>query len=364
MESCWNQWESYWSLYDERFTFISQQEATSVSSTTWLVTSSWTEVSSSPISTESYTFLITETGGVDGFPLSTTTSSDIGADVIYTPVSTISTGTVTFTMETWHSLYSPIPTSLPTPACGLPSYVPQCQSQWESFVSVQWSDYLPWGRVSPQCTQASAQSTLCATLRSQYLEVAQQTDMDDGPNDETAGAIDSTSSYTSGNVTNFNDFTVWPTQSTLFPGCTLGCLSCAITGGKVRLIYWPEGTSMPSNMSSTARLNTPMSAVPRSMTSASEVNSTESGLRIALGLGTTFTSPTVYISYNKLYASDSCSGVGPTYHNTIVPITNSAELRSLWATFNYGMLTGLNTASFNFTDLNTPVCLVLVPMST
>ncbi|KAL9087855.1 MAG: hypothetical protein Q9165_006417 [Trypethelium subeluteriae] len=97
-----------------------------------------------------------------------------------------------------------------------------------------------------------------------------------------------------------------------------------------------------------------MSAIPRNITSEVDLEAGADGVRVATGFGTTFTSPTVYISYAKLYASDSCSGVGGTYFNTIVPITNSADLSSLWATMDYGAA-GLNSASFNFTDLNSPV---------
>jgi len=43
----------------------------------------------------------------------------------------------------------------------------------------------------------------------------------------------------------------------------------------------------------------------------------------------TLTSPTVYISYDKLYAGDSCSGIGQTYYNQIVALTDNSDLSSM-----------------------------------
>lgn len=102
--------------------------------------------------------------------------------------------------------------------------------------------------------------------------------------------------------------------------------------------------------------------------------SSQSEIITAVGLGTTFTSPTgesflnakavllakrtvfrlVYISFDSLYASDSCTKVGATYSDEIVAITNLAGLSSLWGwdEFNNG---DQNTASFNLADLIPPV---------
>ncbi|KAK5699498.1 hypothetical protein LTR97_005626 [Elasticomyces elasticus] len=70
--------------------------------------------------------------------------------------------------------------------------------------------------------------------------------------------------------------------------------------------------------------------------------------------GTQLTSPTIYISYHLLYASDSCGPVGPTIRDTIVPLISSADLASIQWNFldfdNQWM-----TESFNFTDLIEPI---------
>lgn len=123
----------------------------------------------------------------------------------------------------------------------------------------------------------------------------------------------------------------WPTSYSLAPGCSLGCADCRITGGSVKLFYWPPATSTAhggSNATST---------------------SNHTGLVTATGFNTTFTSPTVYISFDSLYASDSCSGIGKTYYNEIVAITDIAHFSSMYGyqRYNHDPI----PASFNFTDL-------------
>lgn len=95
--------------------------------------------------------------------------------------------------------------------------------------------------------------------------------------------------------------------------------------GTVQLIYWPQ-------------------------TALAIANSSNDGLVTATGYGTTFTSPTVYISYDSLYASDSCGGIGKTYNRTIIPVANTNDLSSVW-----GPVDWYYTASFNLTNLNPPV---------
>ncbi|KAL9087763.1 MAG: hypothetical protein Q9165_006530 [Trypethelium subeluteriae] len=112
----------------------------------------------------------------------------------------------------------------------------------------------------------------------------------------------------------------WPSAKSLGPSCSLGCASCAVTGGTVRLLYWPEPETATESLT-------------------------------AYYLGTSFVYPTAYISYGSVYASDSCGPVGPTYSSTIVPVTNTHQLSSLFVTSN----NLIATASFNFTDLNSPI---------
>ncbi|KAL1585181.1 hypothetical protein WHR41_06517 [Cladosporium halotolerans] len=112
--------------------------------------------------------------------------------------------------------------------------------------------------------------------------------------------------------------------------------SCQINGGTVQLIYWPPASS--------TWINGNYSAITR--------NSSEKATIVTLG--TTLTSPTVYVSFDSLYARDSCSLFGKTHYDQIVAITNTANLSSLYG---WGRYNGLGSpASFNFTDLYvTPV---------
>jgi hypothetical protein len=76
-------------------------------------------------------------------------------------------------------------------------------------------------------------------------------------------------------------------------------------------------------------------------------------------LGTVLTSPTYYVSYRSVYASDGCSGVGPTFYNTIVPIPGTEQLSSVFGgtlpcvahVMNQFTQEWTATASFNVTDL-------------
>lgn len=109
----------------------------------------------------------------------------------------------------------------------------------------------------------------------------------------------------------------WPTSSTIVPGCTLGCQDCRVSGNRVELLYWPpETTSMREIFTVSA-------------------------------YGTTLTSPTVYISFDRLHAQNSCDAVGTPMTDIIVPITNTAALSSIYGWGRYDAVAW--SASFNFT---------------
>jgi hypothetical protein len=143
------------------------------------------------------------------------------------------------------------------------------------------------------------------------------------------------------------DVMVWPSNGTVGgPGCTLGCGNCALQGETVELIFWPPATLLANNT----------------------VTGNSTGPVTVEALGTTFTSPTVrsssykilpcyisnalqvYISFDSLWARNSCSKFGRTITNAIVPITKTEDMSSLYG---YGALMGGRqmSASFNFTDL-------------
>ena len=104
----------------------------------------------------------------------------------------------------------------------------------------------------------------------------------------------------------------WDPSSSVAPGCTLGCHSCQVNGGTVQLIYWLPASSTWINSND------------------SGINDSGNGIRTLVTLGTTLTSPTVYVSFDSLYARDSCSAFSKTYFNEIVAITDSATLKSIY----------------------------------
>ncbi|KAL9094016.1 MAG: hypothetical protein Q9165_003686 [Trypethelium subeluteriae] len=139
----------------------------------------------------------------------------------------------------------------------------------------------------------------------------------------------------------------WPTRSRLAPGCTLGCGHCAITGATVQLFYWP--------VTETALLN--RSSVHAKREYEPLTISTFGTSLIAI-------SPTAYVFFSNIYASDSCGPVGQTHRSSIISV-NTQELSSIAAYVNVSQLTAelaepwecitSYTAFFNFTDLNAPV---------
>lgn len=257
------------------------------------------------------------------------------------------------------------------PACVLPTLVAECQSSWEKWVSQKYESFreaptecssyeyqavslqppscqAPLSSYSyavsivganhyrspPPCAQATVTGGLCSTLVSDFLRTAKYY------NQQTDGVVAGTMNYTTYATTEASNSHVttitsnvyfWDPHSSFAPGCTLGCQSCQINGGTVQLIYWPPASS--------TWIDGTYSAISGNSNETSTV----------VTLGTTFTSPTVYVSFDSLYARDSCSAFGRTYSNQIVGITETANLSSLygWACYN-----GLGwTASFNFADL-------------
>ena len=359
--SCWFKWSSFWSLNDSvnaiQTTYIGGTSTFTLTETDLLT---W---SSEPDYTTTWSSLttFTVTRSANGFTYTTQTSTYSTLEtetVINTIRDSTETDIYTITSTEWpqYTLITPHAT-LQTPRCALPTYVSQCQEEWEAYESnlislanleVQLpsctdifsgscgSSFDAWQSTqdsllskssqTPSCSQASLASSFCTSLRDVYitswLEENQGGAYWEGQLDS-VGYTGSYSTFANGSSTVVSFF---PTASSLAPGCTLGCARCAITGGTVRLIYWPA-----------------------TKTDRSDGNE----LFTASALGTVFTSPTVYISYESLYASDSCSGVGSTHKATILPIANSLDLSSVWE--DYPDFMNPQTAFLNYTDLNAPV---------
>ncbi|KAI9701715.1 MAG: hypothetical protein M1820_006343 [Bogoriella megaspora] len=363
--NCWTQWSSYWSLNDS----VNAIQSTFVGGTsTFTMIHTYTNTESfvpEHTNTQSIVATLTTVGSGHGFTFTTVTY--VHSLVTTAVFSASGTDTTVTSIQTATSTESPRFTvitpsaTLPTPGCVLPSLVAQCQSEWEEYESGQLelassltqkptcTEYstgpCSTSRASyytishslsskfaraPSCTQASIGSSFCTTLRDNYISQWIHSNQAGAYREGSINSAGYTSSYITYPNGSVAQTSVFPTSSTLAPGCDLGCARCAITGGTVRLIYWP--VTETGFLNRTAPLTAPLTAV---------------------ALGTTFTSPTVYISYGSVYASDSCSGIGSTHSATIVPIANSRDLSSVWESFSDFM--NPQTAFFNYTDLNTPV---------
>ncbi|KAK5746361.1 hypothetical protein LTR17_000741 [Elasticomyces elasticus] len=349
--SCWNEWEEYWHASSELLFSTWYYDADQSTTETLTVTQFGTEptvttvtdmqyAGTIPIKTDVFTKsgfdvkleTFTSTSAVEtstsaiysGYDTEVDSTRTYGVyeyssstiprvDTVVTDHST--TSTVKGNTEVYFVIGDSIVTSLyettdytaitaglgvTTPPCVLPSSVPQCQSQWESWVDTQ---VYGWG--TPDCNQASMTGDLCRRLTSSYLSSAQS--------DYLTGS--KVSRYvTNASVTSYSQY--WPATSELAPKCTLGCQVCRITGDKVELLYWPPATTSGS--------------------------ATHSDARIAVTLGTTFTSPT-----------------GQTFTDKIVAITNTASFSSIYGTVHQLDLAAfgvsLRTAAFNLADLTPPV---------
>lgn len=286
-------------------------------------------------------------------------------------MSTVYTNTLILDSTSW------LGTMFPKPSCSLPSVVPSCQSQWESWAStqlmpaptpppscdlygaygrsdtiyecatsfqdIQQSYITTVGSYPPVCQVASVGGDLCESVRDYYVG---------NPGYFAPQGFKSPFQNPLGGELLLPGFLgnasqTWPTSSTLaVPSCTMGCGRCAVTGGTVQLLYWPATST------STGNLSVP---VP---TSAKAVGTSPITL---VTLGTTLTSPTIYVSYKNVYASDGCTGIGSTLSNTILAIPTSSQLSSVYAYTppcrgaQNNTFVQTNTAPFTVADLNSPV---------
>ncbi|KAL9074664.1 MAG: hypothetical protein Q9157_004293 [Trypethelium eluteriae] len=145
VEACFTQWSSFWSLSARDYTTFQS----AIGGTTWFssyVTSTTTYVAVYPTTSTSRGIdSETETEYAGAYPTATITTTWTYAYTYtyssYVPGSTLTT-TYEKSSEHGPSSYTTVTTgpSLTTPACQLPSVVPQCQSQWASYESLKLTD--------------------------------------------------------------------------------------------------------------------------------------------------------------------------------------------------------------------------------
>jgi len=135
--------------------------------------------------------------------------------------------------------------------------------------------------------------------------------------------------------------------------------SCAVTGNTVQLLYWPEATQSEARADHDASVT----VRPYCLSNTCTVLPPYTNIRQISTLGTVLTSPTYYVSYRSVFASDGCSGVGPTLYNTIVLVPGEDQLSSVFGgtlpcvahVQNAFTKEFTATASFNVSDLIDPV---------
>lgn len=117
----------------------------------------------------------------------------------------------------------------------------------------------------------------------------------------------------------------------VYPDCistVSGCGNCTIYGASVQLNYWPTTTvSQSSNRT---------------------ITSTNTGPVVAIVDGTTFTSPSVYLSFDSVYAKNHCRPVGSTHPGAVISL-NPDAVHSLNGYHDY------RPRSFNYADLEGPL---------
>ena len=321
---CWDRWNHYWTC---------QSVMGLEPSETWWTLSTSTSVDTIPMygvtdgtKTTAYTtflstFVSTYYNGI--FPILTSTltiSSTFSRWDEITTSTSLSRQTYFDYSESTSSI--PLPTVTPPP-CKLPAVVSQCQSSWSSFASAKLgisSVSADIGASEPLCSQAAINGSLCQDVMKAYWDGLWYVGGRRQPGDM----------WNVSQLPNKSWTTTWMADYRFLPGCTIGCQTCRITGGTVKVLYWPPATS----------------TVPAIENRTSTGNGADTSLVTAVGFGTTFTSPTVYISFDSLYASDSCSGIGKTHNATIIALAPT-ELSSIY----YNSMQSLATASFNYTDL-------------
>jgi hypothetical protein len=231
LDQCWNSWSSYWAELPNYgtdtqpdFGFCLYTPAPMTFSQTTAMTVSWSDVLPT---TEMYT--ITKTIDAGGFAPSTQYSVST-----YT-ISTTATGTTYTRTTTWEytqdsSCYttSTSDLSLPLlPKCTLPStQLSQCQASWETWIDHQLTRSVVEGTetsyyqdsTAPSCTQATAGSALCTTLKDAYVSSS----LDLQAFSRVLPSINSEAYVTmSGGYYYWNQTWNWPSTAYFAPGCTL-----------------------------------------------------------------------------------------------------------------------------------------------
>jgi hypothetical protein len=199
---------------------------------------------------------------------------------------------------------------------------------------------------APSC---SVQPSDCSWLRTSYLAAG--------------------SSFSS-SLTNYPDAA--PGLPPIAPRCYIpgppleACGQCTIHGGKVELLYFPLSTATTRDMCATAPTSpvicpfgptrpnddtvTGFATAPCQYLPTQRTSTTDSGPSTVVN-GTTLYSNRAYISYDTLYATNSCGRVGGTYSNGLVTVASS----DVYSVSGYHFVITHAAYPFNFADLAGPI---------
>lgn len=228
VDTCWSEWVSYWNATSN----IATQTASGCSYSSYLTTGTNTSPGDSGTT---YTTTVTQVSAQTNGPFTLTASATTQTTVVTIPYWGGTTETYTESDHTSFCEYTPDTATITTPPCALPTSVSQCQAEWSAFVA---SGYQSDTASSPICSQASVDRSMCSWFQSSYVERY-------NGYSPIPGLL--TGTLSNGYAVNTaSGGWYWPSSSSLAPGCTLGCARCAVTGGTVQVLYWPQATAAPA----------------------------------------------------------------------------------------------------------------------
>ncbi|KAK3072022.1 hypothetical protein LTR53_007569 [Teratosphaeriaceae sp. CCFEE 6253] len=145
------------------------------------------------------------------------------------------------------------------------------------------------------------------------------------------------------------------------------CGACTIGGGNVQLLYFPVTQNISRDMCATAPASSRVcpfgTTIPGDQTNSIgqatapcsyypfELTTTADSGPYIVSAGTTYYQDRAYISYENVYASNSCGTLGQVYRNSVVPVASS----NVYSMSGYHYFIDNRAYPFNFADLSGPV---------
>lgn len=237
IDECWRDWALYWNATAA----VTKQTATGCSYWSSLDTDRYTQTR---LPGSTYVETMTRTTVYTNGPFTMSSATLTATTTVSLQGESATTGYFTETDYESSCRYVPATSTITKPPCSLPTYVPQCQAEWEAFTASGFRTLLA-STESPQCSQASMNTRQCSWFQSSYVQ--EHSDQVNNIPGELGGfmATPLSRGYALISANGSSPRWVWPTQTTLAPSCTLGCARCAVTGGTIQMLYWPTMTTTP-----------------------------------------------------------------------------------------------------------------------